>query len=324
MKKLKNNSQYYQKDIDIVDSEARILTGFLCNNRCIFCIEGDRPKYNRKFKAIKKNLDEAKEKSVSLISFCGGELSIHKDIFKLFEYCHKLKFEEVVIATNARMFYYDWFTDKFVDRCVYHDMKTKMVFSYHAHKSEIHDPLCSINNGFSQAITGIKKLFRKLKDEKKDKSVYGSQNLVINRFNYKYLSEIVRFTHSFGLIKHIQFINILPYESAEKSFKKLVPKINQVLPYVKEAIKDSKKIGINLYIEQMPFCLFKEYKDNISELLDGRIFSEFDIENINRSSYKFPECKECKYYLNCPGVSNTYKQYFGTSHLKKHISPYSK
>jgi molybdenum cofactor biosynthesis enzyme MoaA len=68
------------KNIERVD----IKSGFLCNNRCFFCVQGNKREIygNKTTDEVKKLLDEAIKDSDSIV-FTGGEPTIRKDIVEL-------------------------------------------------------------------------------------------------------------------------------------------------------------------------------------------------------------------------------------------------
>ena len=75
-----------------------IKTGFLCNNNCLFCVQGyNKSKGNRSTEDILKDLEEAKKTGCEGVVFTGGEVSIRDDLFELLSYAKKLRFSLIQV-----------------------------------------------------------------------------------------------------------------------------------------------------------------------------------------------------------------------------------
>ncbi len=62
-----------------------IKIGFLCNNRCKFCVQGEKRDVfgNKPKEEIQKNLKETKKEGIESAVFTGGEPTIHQNFFGL-------------------------------------------------------------------------------------------------------------------------------------------------------------------------------------------------------------------------------------------------
>jgi len=84
-----------------------IKTGWNCNNRCVFCVQGSkREKFgNKPTEEVKRLLEEARRDSDSIV-FTGGEVTIRPDLVELVRFARDLGYSIIQIQTNGRMLAY--------------------------------------------------------------------------------------------------------------------------------------------------------------------------------------------------------------------------
>ena len=83
-----------------------------CNNNCIFCDLSKKYNLSKTLKKIKSELADIKKKYNTLIFYCNSD-SV-KGFFNILKYAKKLGFK-TYLETNARMFFYDEFTEKIIN-----------------------------------------------------------------------------------------------------------------------------------------------------------------------------------------------------------------
>ncbi|MCX5783220.1 MAG: radical SAM protein, partial [Elusimicrobia bacterium] len=113
-----------------------IITGYSCNNSCIFCNEAARRRsfQDKDTKTILAEIAQARERKSSYLELIGGEGTIRPDIFTLVKFARRQGFETVAMATNGRMMSYPEFAKKIIDAGI-----TSVIFSVHGHSSKLHD-----------------------------------------------------------------------------------------------------------------------------------------------------------------------------------------
>lgn len=159
---------------------ADIKTWFNCNNRCKFCVQGNkRSLYPGKTKNETENILQEARKDCNSVVFTGGEPAARKDIVDLVSTAKKLGFEIIQIQTNGRMFYYKKFCDAII-------LAGANEFSpaIHGHNAKLHDYLTGSKGSFEQSIEGIKNL--------KERNQIVITNTVITKFNYRFLPQIAK------------------------------------------------------------------------------------------------------------------------------------
>ena len=84
-------------------NRAKLDTGLHCNYNCEFCFYlGDLDKKDS-FDQIKQRIDILYKYGITQVDMSGGESSIHKDWFKILDYCNE-RFEHISCLSNGSAF----------------------------------------------------------------------------------------------------------------------------------------------------------------------------------------------------------------------------
>lgn len=289
--------------------------GYSCNNNCIHCFVpfSDNP-FNKDIKQIKKDLLKAKSLGVERISLTGGEPTIRKDIFEIISLCKKLNFDIIQIQTNARMLSYRKFCKKLIKAGV-----NDFCISIHGHNAKIHDTITQVKGSFSETVKGIKNIMKLAPDLRQEHII---ANLVISKFNYRFLPEIIKFFHEIGFnIIEVEYPRIMG--NAERNVDK-IPTRTEAAKYIRKASKKADELGVNvLFVDDFPICLSEGfYKNNAyigyfnsqEELAMSDIGEVMDTEEKDKKH--LPICKNCILKNICPGDWPEYPQFFDTKEYK--------
>lgn len=289
-----------------MNKRADIKTGFNCNNRCQFCVQGNkRDLYgNKTTEEVKKILDDAKLTCDGIV-FTGGEVTIRPDVIELVKYAKHLGFKSIQIQTNGRRFAYK-------DFCLQLIQAGANQFSpaLHGHTAELHDKLTQVPGSFKQVIAGIKNL-RSLHQ-------YILTNTVIVEDNYKYLPEIAKVLIEAG-VNQYQFAFVHALGSAGENFENIVPRKSAVAPYLKQALEIGIQAGVNVMSEAMPYCFLLGYEKYIAEnimpetkIYDAReVIESFKEARTQTGKSKHDKCRQCKYDNVCEGPWREYPEHYG-------------
>lgn len=296
-----------------------IITGYKCNNMCQFCIdENKRDLPDKTTQQIMQEMISARQRGTTYLEMIGGESTIRPDIILLVSSAKKLGFETIAMATNGRMFSYDKFARQIIEAGL-----TNLIFSIHGHNAKLHDSLTRSKGSFNQLMRG----FENVKKLLGLRSI-GSNTTIVKQ-NYKDLRKIGEMIYKMG-IRNSEFIFVDPtYGAAYSNFKKYVPKISTIAPYIKECL-DIKKEDESIRhwtIRYVPLCYFQDYLDQVSEIGEVKLFNtehlapdyqNFDVEGsrsiVGRAKSK--KCKSCKLNNSCEGIWKEYIKYYGDQELK--------
>lgn len=297
--------------------KTTIITGYNCNNRCVFCIYADRHDIpDKPGRRIVKEMKAARARGNKWLVFVGGEVFIRKDVAGLIAEAKKMGFDEIVAATNGRMFAYRDFAEKVLGAGI-----TQVYFSLHGHTPELHDSLTQAQGSFEQQIRGIKNLI-----------ALGFKNIgthtTIVKNNYRHLPEIASLVLTLGIDRQ-DFVFVDPnYGGAKKAFETCVPRIAAAAPFIKKALALLKKNASRHYaVRYFPACRLKGCEEYASDLRDmqtvhtehiGPEFTDLHVERTRRAYLrtKTDKCAPCRYFSACEGVWKEYLKRFGDEELR--------
>jgi len=297
----------YKDSINKRIRTLKLKTGYLCNNRCIFCVTGDNsPGKFVDFELIKKSLLEYR-KTYDRLILTGGEPSIRNDFFSILDLAYLLGYK-IILETNARIFS----NNELCAQLRYYNLN--ITTHIECYKPRVHDLIIRIPHGFEEAVAGIKNLKANCR-----KIIV---KIMLTKWNYKFLLNTVKFISKFK-IDTIWCVFLTPQGNARLYFDKVVPTYSEISPFLSDALtwlKNNSKTEI--VIENFPYCfvgpgfinsmmenpvdekkiMFGIYPACIS--LDEHKY--YIYEERPKQKTKFPQCKNCRFNNLCEGV---YKEY---------------
>ncbi|MFA6285189.1 MAG: radical SAM protein [Parcubacteria group bacterium] len=294
--------------------KAVIIAGYQCNNKCQFCTSSaKRDILAKSTRQIMAEMISLRKKAFTYLEIIGGEATIRPDIIELIGFARHLKFKQIVMATNGRIFSYKDFSRKIVEAGLSH-----LIFSIHGHNSRLHDSLTCSPGSFEQLMAGVKNI--------RDLGLEISTNTTIVKQNYRHLSQIGKFLLEIGS-KNAEFIFVDPTHGAVKeNFLHFVPKISVAAPYIKKCLDLGKNKNIHWHVRYVPLCYFSDYVDQISELKESVTFHtehlapDFVNNNVTDARRtiartKTEKCEGCALYDICEGIWNVYLEHYGDKEL---------
>lgn len=283
-----------------------IKISFSCNNCCKFCAQGNKRDMHKDLPtgAVKKILRQARIDCEEVV-FTGGEVTVRKDILKLISYAKELKFKNIQLQTNGRMFCYLEFCKKTVSAG-----SNEFALALHGHTQELHDYLTGSQGSFKQTTLGIANL--------KNLGQRVITNTVITKLNYRHLPEIAQLLAQLK-VDQFQFAFVHPMGTAGENFKSIVPRMALVEPYVKKGLGVGIKAGIKVMTEAIPYCFMAGYEKYIAERIipstkiydANQIFNDYTKIRQEEGKAKGVFCKTCRYYNVCEGPWREYPQKYG-------------
>jgi len=269
-----------------------VYVGYNCNNQCIFCFEADKKFPYKTTDQIKKEIDIIR-KIFDFINFMGQEPTLRKDIIELINYAKCLKFEEIGITTNGRMFAYNDFTKDILKSGL-----TQIVLTIAGGTARSHDLHTLVKGSFEQSLAGIRNILKF-----KKRSLSFIVNIMVTKKNFKELLKTVDFCVDLG-IKEINIGHIMPLNKAIEHSKEIVARMSDVVPILIRSHNRHENIKF-LFVEY-PACIFpKKYQHMAFPCLE---------ENPQKSRIKL--CSKCNYKDNCTGISKAYLNLYGYEEFK--------
>jgi MoaA/NifB/PqqE/SkfB family radical SAM enzyme len=265
------------------------------------------------FKEISDFLNKKKKEGLISVNFTGGEPTLYPEFENLLKLAKELKLK-VYVNTNGERFADPAFAKKtapFID---------EICFSFHGADKKIHDFLMGKNGSFQKQLRGVKNL-----------STYPVKffsNLVVNKFNSKYLERIAEFSFNKG-IKELLISNIVPEGRGLENYSKLTIRLRDAKKIIPRLVKiaDSKNKIIRFF--GFPMCVLENYAVCSNDFFfDKRLYLERAFKNgkpilkekkIFSPAYKRirpTKCKICLYNKVCGGIFEEYYKNFGDEELE--------
>ena len=300
-------------DLSAGDPSLRIdlKLGFHCNNRCRFCVQGDKRDRLPPLSAeeAKRRLKEAVGYS-DVVVFTGGEVTIRDDLVELVRHARDLGFRTVQIQTNGRMLAYPELALRLTQAGA-----TEFSPALHGHSARLHDYLTRSQGSFEQTVQGIRNI--------KALKVPIITNSVINRSNFRHLPELARLLVDLGVDQY-QFAFVHALGTAEKNFASVVPRMELLAPYVMEGLSVGRSQSVWATTEAIPACVLPGFEEHLAEWIipDARIY---DAQNILESYARYrrdegkakgPDCAQCGWDRLCEGPWREYAERYGWSEFR--------
>ncbi|MBM4354440.1 MAG: radical SAM protein [Deltaproteobacteria bacterium] len=283
-----------------------VKTGFGCNNRCRFCVQGNKRDHfgNRTTDEVKQVLSDARKDADSIV-FTGGEVTIRKDFLELVRFAKELGFSTIQVQTNGRMLAYRKFCEETVAAGA-----NEFSPALHGHVPELHDYLTNAPGAFKQTVQAIRNLH--------DLGQPVITNTVVTRSNYRHLVEIAKILVGLG-VKQYQFAFVHPVGEVEVNFLSVTPRMTLIEPFVKKGLQVGLARGIVAVTEAIPFCFMHGFEQCVAEryiprtkIFDARFVVEDYTEfRLTEGKAHGPRCIECTWFHLCEGPWREYPEKYG-------------
>lgn len=323
---------------------VEINVGKICNNKCVFCLDGlpatDLRRY-MPWPEMQAEIQRWYESGTRSLGFLGGEPTTYPWILDAIRLGRDLGYTRITLATNGTKFFRPEFVDKVIDAGL-----TRVTMSMHGHTPRLEDALTRVPGNFEKKVAGLKTLLARRDAGKLRDNV--SVNIVVNAWNYRQLPAILRFMFELGLDDvRANFVRAEGYAETETS---LIPRFTEVVPYVVKAILLNEfKYRRTFTIGSFPLCVlptellgnrglarkyvgeFRDldtdcsirtltndgFPDGIATIDGGR--ARFNWQERKRFDLKtHPEghCEGCRYTDACEGVWKNYLPIHGAGEFK--------
>ncbi|MBM4396610.1 MAG: radical SAM protein [Deltaproteobacteria bacterium] len=283
-----------------------IKTGWNCNNRCVFCVQGNkREKFGNKETAeVRRLLEEARRDSDAIV-FTGGEVTVRRDLIEIVRYAKELGYRSIQIQTNGRMLAYRKLCEDLIAAGA-----NEFSPALHGHVPELHDMLTRASGSFVQTVRSIRNL--------KDLGQNVLTNTVVTRSNYRNLPEIAGLLVSLGVDQY-QFAFVHPLGSAGEDFVQVVPRHSLAEPYVKAGLSIGIRAGRRVMTEAIPYCFMEGFEPWVAEriiprtkIFEGHVtIKDYTEHRLTEGKAKRPECRECAFDPVCEGPWREYPEHYG-------------
>ena len=285
-------------------------TGFACNNRCSFCVQGDRRVHLRHRPVtelaalLTRHAGDRDE-----VVFTGGECTLHPQFIALVKLAVELGYR-VQVQSNGRRFSDPAFAQACVDAGVH-----EYCLAVHGARPATHDEQTRARGSWRQTVTGIRWLVTR-----------GHRvitNSVVTKRNLHELPALVMLLHELG-VRSGQLAMVHPLGSALEDFDEVVPSLPEAAFPVRRALATARVLGLDLVVEALPACFLEGWEDCIAELRmpathiedPDHVVPDYKAARLAEGKAKGPPCETCSWDTTCEGPWREYPEHHGWEGVK--------
>ena len=280
--------------------------GFSCNNRCTFCVQGDkRERHGDRSTAELLATLEASRGRCSGVVLTGGEVTIRPDVVQLVAAARDLGYATIQVQTNGRMLSSAAFLDALIDAGV-----TEVSPALHGPDAATHDELTRAPRSFVQTVRGVRLA--------RERGLPVLINSVIVRRNHRLLPAMARLFVALD-VQQFQFAFVHALGEAGQRFEEVVPLLSEVEPYVRAGIEIGRAAGVPCMVEGVPLCFLGGIEDAAAEHLipqtrideGSRVVEDWTQQRWDAAKVRGEVCVGCRWEGVCEGPWREYPERFG-------------
>ncbi len=292
--------------------------GFACNNKCVFCAQGNKRKIlpTLKFEDVVERMTRAREHADSIV-LTGGEPTVHKRIIEIVAAAKRLGFTRIQIQTNGRLL-----SQQRVLGALLHAGANEFSPSIHGSTAEIHDGLTLAPGSFEQTLQGLRNLAAA--------GVSVITNSVITQSNTADLPALVELLGSVGM-RNCQLAFVHAVGTALELVDEVMPRFTDVLPHLRQARDVARRYDMRLVTEAIPLCMLRGMEDlAVEETIPQMTVFDLDGGGKDYTAWREdegkahgPPCEACALRSRCEGPWREYPDQYGWDELVPFEKPVS-
>jgi MoaA/NifB/PqqE/SkfB family radical SAM enzyme len=301
------------------DRQIEIQLGHMCNNRCVFCVSGQRTAMREAFpldgEPIVAQLRESRAAGMRKVTILGGEPTLQPEFMRVLEECVALGYEEIVIFTNgvktARA--------AFVDEILATGGKFTWRLSFQGANGRAHDRTTKKLGSFQRLVETLGHL--------RDRGQRITVNMCVVRSNFESVSEFPKLLEPYGVVQlHLDMIRPLDAGvRTEDEMRAMLPRYSDMVPHLEAMVRGFPE-GFDVNIGNVPYCIaptlapwiHHDGESTLTVSVDerdalSRPWDKYEVKR--RDKVKPASCASCVFDGLCSGVFETYRDFYGLDEL---------
>lgn len=317
------------------DERVHVLTGAVCNNNCIFCMEEDRDgRYvtnSQTDDALVRFILEQK-KGAEEICFTSGEPTTNPRLPHWVRWAKEAGIPRISVMTNGRALSYEKYA-----RALIAAGMNRFYVSIHGHDKKLHESLTRTPESFEQTVAGLDVITKYKR--------YGVElhtSTVITKRNLPHMTEIYRFLRSHG-VDQVVFNVMQANGRADTYFERIFPTYTEIAETARRFLEEQMRVEpqVMAFLVDIPLCTTTALPDfnrgyveayvhyepaanaeklvSVDALLGRREVGADDRELVairradldDSERQKRAECATCRHEATCEGVWGNYLRRYG-------------
>lgn len=266
---------------------------YRCNNHCLFCAVGDRPRRDADAGEVIAALERYRDQGCRLLDIDGGEPTLHPGLFEVIRSGHRMGYDRITLVTNGRRLSYAAYAGELAKTGV-----GEVLVSLHAPDAAGQAEITGEPDSFEQTLAGLSNILAELGPERV------AVNTTLVRSNLEASPGLAELLVNRG-VRRWNLQVVTPFGRARSG---QVPD-PQDLRRVLCGLLDYAPAGMKLQVINCPPCLLAGHEDAASVDFDkaarDMIFVGESGENLQAflasKRRRDQECRSCPHLVRCPG-----------------------
>jgi MoaA/NifB/PqqE/SkfB family radical SAM enzyme len=301
------------------NQQMEIQLGHMCNNRCVFCVSGQRTAMREAFPLeadpIINKIREAYDGGMRKLTLLGGEPTIQPQFINILKASVAMGFEEIVLFTNG----VKTARESFMDEVLATGGNFTFRFSFQGANEFAHEDTTKKSGSFNRLVDSLRNAHKK----KQRVTV----NMCVVKSNYESVVDFPSLILPYGATQlHLDMIR--PLDSGvrtEQEMRDMLPRYSDMVPHLEKMVAGFPE-GFDVNIGNLPYCIapklarwihhdgemtFTVAVDNQDQVSEA--WNKYEVKK--RDKIKRDACRHCVFDSQCSGVFETYRDFYGLDEL---------
>lgn len=297
------------------DRQFEIQLGHMCNNRCVFCVSGQRTANRDAFplaaEPLVEKLREGRAMGMRKVTFLGGEPTLQPEFMTCVREAVALGFDEIVIFTNGAK----TARAEFIDEVLATGGRFAWRLSFQGGNALAHERTTKKLGSFGR--------LRETMEHLKARGQKVSVNMCVVQSNYASVADFPALMARYG-IWQIHLDMMRPKDAGERSDDELratIPRYSDMVPAL-EAMVRGFPDSVDVNVGNLPFCVAPQLapwihhdgNKTLTVAIDSRdqLSEPWDKYEVKaRDKVKRDACVTCAFDERCAGVYEKYTEFYG-------------
>lgn len=300
--------------------QMEIQLGHMCNNRCVFCVSGQRTALREAFPLagdpIVQQLRQGFAQGMRKVTLLGGEPTIQPEFLRVVRAAVELGFEEIVIFTNGAK----TARDSYIDEVLATGGRFTWRLSFQGANREAHERTTKKPGSFGRLVETLKNLHQR--------GERTTVNMCVVSSNFESVADFPALLLPHGVVQlHLDMIR--PLDAGERTVEEMramLPRYSELVPYLERMVAGFPE-GFDVNIGNLPYCvaprlapwIHHDGEKTLTIAIDHRdtLSNPWDKYEVKRrDKLKRESCRECVFDPQCSGIFETYREFYGMDELR--------
>jgi MoaA/NifB/PqqE/SkfB family radical SAM enzyme len=300
--------------------QLEIQLGHLCNNRCVFCVSGQRTEDGDALPAdvapAIAAMRDGRARGITKLTLLGGEPTLQPGFLEVVREAVSLGFTEIVIFTNG----VKTSRASFVDELLATGGNFTFRLSFQGATREAHERTTRKLGSFQRLVDTL----RHLRQRRQRITV----NMCVVRTNFESIGAFPALLLPYGVSQlHLDLMRPLDAGvRTEDELRAAIPRNAELAPHLAAMIAGFPE-GFDVNVGNLPYCAAPELaawihhdgEPTLTVAADGagELSAPWDKYLVKRrDKVKLDTCRACVFDDECSGVFETYQRFYGLAELR--------